>query len=293
MERLMEIAKISKPLKTKVSCDVCLVNKDDADIEVPDASKYCVECRENMCEICSVQHKRQKFSRDHQIVPFGSQLKDELVKTFVATYCNQHNKEELKMYCADCKKVICMMCFAESHQMHKCSDVKKVADAFRDEIGIFQAKVVEGSKEGLAQELKLEQEKRKFMEESEIAETAIKERANELKQLIDKHAKVLLDELVQIKATRMKETEIKNEEIERYLAIVNSFNAYCSEIKSKGTPTDICRSVHDLRARANELQEVNATQIKQDTSVVRVSFKTSAMEDILKVGNIVGSLEGI
>lgn len=290
----MAIANVSQPLKNKVSCDVCLANVDDANTEVADASKYCIECRENLCDTCSLHHNRQKLSKSHQVVLYGSQVKEELVKKFVTQFCHfcdQHKMEQLKMYCSDCKKVICIVCFAESHQLHKCLDVNKVAESLRNELEIDLEKVVEVFNEGFAKQQELETEKKELLEELVSTEKTIIDRATTLKKLVDGHAKCLLDELAALKTKQLREIETKLDDIRSYLAALKSFQTYCSEIKSKGTPSDICCSANDLRARGGDLTGMRTTKILPQTSSVQFSFAASKLEESLKAENIVGCIK--
>lgn len=289
----MAIAKVSKPLKNKVSCDVCLENVDDTNTsEVADASKYCIECRDNLCDTCSFHHNRQKLSRSHQVVLYGSQVREDLVKKFVAQFCDQHKTEQLKTYCNDCKKVICIVCFAESHQLHQCVDVNKVAEILKNELEIDLEKVVEVFNEGVAAQKELEMEKKELLEELLRTEKTIIDRATTLKKLVEEHAKCLLDELAAVKAKQLKEIETKLEEIGSYLAALRSFQTYCTEMKSKGTPSDICCSANDLRARGKDLRGIRTTQIPLQTSSIKISFAASKLEESWKMENIVGSIKG-
>jgi len=40
------------------------------------------------------------------------------MKSVPASHCDQHNDEPLKIYCCDCKVVMCTMCFIKSHNGH-------------------------------------------------------------------------------------------------------------------------------------------------------------------------------
>jgi len=42
--------------------------------------------------------------------------------------CEQHQVEEIRMYCQQCKVAVCVVCFTESHNTHQCLDIKKMSD---------------------------------------------------------------------------------------------------------------------------------------------------------------------
>ena len=48
------------------------------------------------------------------------------------SYCDQHGKELLKIYCSECELVMCTMYYIESHNGHKWSNVNDVVDDLRE-----------------------------------------------------------------------------------------------------------------------------------------------------------------
>ena len=147
--------------------------------------------------------------QSHKLVEIGEKTSVEMLyQSMPPSYCDQHTDENLKLYCFDCKMAICMMCYIELHNTHKCSDVNKVDDGFRklmtedvDNIGTG----VEKCKEMLES---LEKEKNDFIEQVTNIGREINEKAEQLKQMIDVHKEKLMNELSSIKQKRMKEIEI-------------------------------------------------------------------------------------
>ena len=78
------------------------------------ASKYCLDCRQEMCTKCAVLHHKMKISRNHNVVELGSRLNVEKLR-HAASYCDRHEEELLKMYCFQCQRLVCLLCFAEEH----------------------------------------------------------------------------------------------------------------------------------------------------------------------------------
>jgi len=46
--------------------------------------------------------------------------------------CDEYEGEEIKLFCQDCRIAMCVTCFTESHNTHKCLDIKKVPDIYGD-----------------------------------------------------------------------------------------------------------------------------------------------------------------
>jgi len=51
-----------------------------------------------------------------------------------AIYCDKYTEKPLELYCFECKKVICMVCYVELHHSHKCSHLKEVAREFQEQM---------------------------------------------------------------------------------------------------------------------------------------------------------------
>lgn len=112
--------------------------------------------------------------------------------------------------------------------------------------------------------------------------------------MIEEHTDRLLNELSAIKTHRLKEMEIEMEEFDRSRAILNSFEDYWTELKSKGSPRDICISVDELVGKADNLETDHETSIGRPLKSVDVSFKRTDLTEFLQVanGNAVGEIKG-
>jgi len=68
-------------------------------------------------------HRRQTATKGHEVLSTSDELRPDQC---IASRCNQHQDELLKLYCNDCKLVCCLVCFAETHKQHDCSHLDKV-----------------------------------------------------------------------------------------------------------------------------------------------------------------------
>jgi len=48
--------------------------------------------------------------------------------------CDKHKDEEVKLYCRDCNKNICLMCSAVQHKYHDNAEISEVVEDFRSRI---------------------------------------------------------------------------------------------------------------------------------------------------------------
>src|SRR6218665_1847027 len=294
MDNLVEMTKIANPPE-KTFCNFCSEDfgKLDEKVEgVPLATVCCIDCHENLCDDCCMHHRKQKPTRNHQIVPLGSAV----VPTQVAPLksCNQHSSEHLKIYCFDCKVVVCVLCFVESHKSHKCTDIHKVADELREKIEQDAQKMFNLLSEVTTRITRLAEVRTNVNRKVELMEKEIRDRADYVKTLIDEHLHLQLKDLSTRKLTMLKKLEVDENETKQHLSIVESFQTYCNEVKSKGSPGDVCASANDLHTRAEELQQLHQSSIRIPVPEFNCSFNKMELEDILDLhnNNILGCIKG-
>jgi len=90
--------------------------------EENEATHYCLDCKEYLCEVCTSAHKTVRLTKNHQLTPIED-VKDEdqinvITNLNSQLYCQIHQKEEIKLFCNDCKETICSLC-VPLHPSHK------------------------------------------------------------------------------------------------------------------------------------------------------------------------------
>src|SRR6218665_1163935 len=290
MENLLEFEKTLKIGCDIVICDMCNARNDGKTREIPKATMRCFECQDNYCDSCVKVHQFQKLSRNHQLVEIGS----EAAMKPVTMCCIKHHNKPLNYYCADCKKTICVSCFVESHAWHNCKDVTTVDEEFRYTIQWNSSQASLYAAEMLAVRMNSELRKADFLEDIVDTENAIQKRNQELKDMIDEHTKLLLDELIVIKSKHLKEMETQMQEIDKYCTMLKSFEAYCTKLVSEGSPSDICSSVDQIIVRTGELGRELETFIGRPQRLVEVSFQATDLREAPRISsNVVGEIKGI
>ena len=207
-----------------------------------------------LCQNCERGHKAIKLTRSHKLINIGEEIGLEtLYQLMPPSYCDQHEDKSIEIYCFDCKMAICMMCYIEIHNAHKCSDIKKVHEDFRKQMASDTVNVAAGAEKVREMLESLEKEKNEFIGQTTKAGEEINEKAEQLKRMIDDHREKLMNELSSVKEKRMKEIESLREEIERQLMSMESYKKYVDEVRQKGRACDIARAASGLHDRADEL----------------------------------------
>ena len=91
-------------------------------VEEKAAIAHCGSCNLYLCEECLRQHKRQRNTKDHEVV-----VSESAVEERRKSLCPTHNDEEVKFYCCDCEKPICLHCTVSCCNEH----TKNVANDVR------------------------------------------------------------------------------------------------------------------------------------------------------------------
>ena len=117
IEKLIKINRVANGAVTQMTpCDVCQQGSGSA---ITLATHHCFNCAESLCDNCYTMHGRIKSSRHHRVVKLGAKLSDQDFRGPIP-HCNQHVDEPLKMFCTDCARCICFLCYAEYHTGHHC-----------------------------------------------------------------------------------------------------------------------------------------------------------------------------
>jgi len=269
-------------------CSMCTYRATSETAKIDVATTYCLHCHEAFCEPCANGHRKQKSSRDHKLLQIGDKVTPEdLYAQYPPANCDKHGDEALKIYCHDCRLVICMMCYIglKDHKSHKCSDVQELVDEFRQQMKTDVSGVADDADKCQQKLQQLTTEKKDFHQQVSKSEEEIREKTKQLKQMIDRHEELLLTELKSVNAKRTKEIEAAYDEVECQLAARESYKKYVREILEKGTACDIARAANGLHDRAEELLMSDVTQrTVADLGHAVVKFKSSNLvaDDVKK-----------
>ena len=255
-----------------VTCPICLVDLQDPR-SLPCLHSFCFECLQAhyedkypgddvSCPVCRKDFQIPQGGLGN--LPPNFFLQDlieakDLKSKKPETACDEHPDRRLEMYCFDCSVNICVKCFTASHQQHKCAEVEEISKVFAAQI-LADIEPLSSHISQFREEItKVETANKKFLETVDTMEHDVQERGTEIKRLVDDHVAKLIQELNAIRERSVKEAETRVESFELALAGLESFQAYSSEIASKGSPCDITRSFNDLRTKAEELLKSKIT----------------------------------
>jgi len=278
VEKMLHIHELTSSEAQSAPCSMCTYRATSGATKIDAASTYCLQCQEAFCEICANAHRKQKSSRDHKLLQVGDKVKPEdLYAQYPPANCDKHVDEGMKIYCHDCRLVICTICCVTDHNSHKCSNINELVDEFRQQMKTSVIGVADDVDKCQQKLQQLTTEKKDFHEQICKSEEEIREKTNQLKQMIDRHEKLVLDELKSINVKRTKEIEAAYEVVECQLAAMESYKKYVHKILEKGTACDIARAANGLHDRAEELALMSdvTQRTVADLGNAVVTFKSS------------------
>jgi len=100
-----------------------------------------------------------------------------------------------------------------------------------------------------------------------------------------------MEELDEIKVKHLKEIEMRRDEDERQLLMLDSYKKYCEEMKEKATACDISRAADDLHLRAVELIKSQGKYNSPQRTKCSVSFKASELLADCDVKKLFGMIQ--
>ncbi|XP_062589329.1 E3 ubiquitin-protein ligase TRIM33-like [Saccostrea cucullata] len=198
---------VSRNQENENFCDTCKRDEEESE-----ASRYCYECKERLCDMCTKYHRRISLTKDHKVTSL-KELKLSPVKTRNKEQCPKHEERTIEFLCLDHSVPCCTMCICVEHR--KCDKIETVKEsAERIRKGEFDNLVKELIK--LEDEFKSTQSKQeenisqieaKTGEVLEASESLFSKVKNHIKQLKNDY----LDNL-SAKAKEQKQTLRKNAE---------------------------------------------------------------------------------
>lgn len=236
-----------------------------------------------------VQTKNIADSENHEVAELPSQPSAQQVNSG-GSYCAHHPKELIKMYCYDDNITICLICFAESHQSHKCADVEKAAGEFVELLKEDRKTVTSRLTEYEEVEQKLQIYEKEFTEQISETEETIRETGTKLKKLIDDHTELLIQNLKSVTEKNVKVFENTKQDISRFKVEIDSYSKTAEELLSQTSSIGVCKATNQMHVRACELKKLPANFSGDSFRCDTVTFHPSCLESLLEQRNSINTV---
>ena len=276
MNRMVAVVERMEKAESKVGfkCDMCLTGKVKA---------FCRQCNEFMCLQCARQHKRMKAKfPDHKVATL-EELRTDGVKSFPAEQappriCQVHN-EQRKVYCYDCKELICRDCTLVDHAGHKYDFVIKGAPQVKTTL-CDRLVPLRGCSTGIADAVKcVGDAKTQAIEKGASVDAAIKQYCKELRQIIDRRENELLETSAAIVQKNVEALSAQEKSLASSATVVQDLVEFVDQTLENATDEEL------MEISDQVLKRVNEENIKQATIYIKrvVHVRLEGMDKIAEL----------
>ena len=92
-----------------------------------EATKFCKDCDEFLCEKCVHDHRKFVVTRDHKITIKPTVVASPRQKSKLTEKCTNHEGKVIELFCSDHDELCCSVCVAVAHR--GCKDVTYIPEA--------------------------------------------------------------------------------------------------------------------------------------------------------------------
>ncbi|XP_038048047.1 E3 ubiquitin-protein ligase TRIM56-like [Patiria miniata] len=135
---------------TSPMCDQC-----DEGLE---AVLRCLDCEENLCQLCKAAHARFKRTKTHRVTPVEHPEQKEGssadLSMMYSPKCQKHADQNMHFYCETCKMMMCGICATIDHRSadHQLSEIANAVRSYREEVNDVLQKLQKSKEEFKASE---------------------------------------------------------------------------------------------------------------------------------------------
>ena len=129
--------------KVELTCESC--RRTTTPVEA-----FCRHCALFICQSCEEAHRTMRPFSDHVVVPLDDLRQNTAahfpVKEEAQMKCKEHGGK-MKLYCYDCKQLICRDCIVKDHKEHEYDFVNKAAVQCRESLkeSVFPLRKIQAS----------------------------------------------------------------------------------------------------------------------------------------------------
>ena len=261
INRMKEVhAKLEKVEgKVEAKCEMCSGGV---------ATAFCRQCAEFICNECTRSHQRMKVFAGHKVSTL-TELKEGGAKEIVAAkstpppMCKIH-EEQAKIYCYDCKTLICRDCVIdEEHKSHNYEFVKKAAPKIQKKLKEHLTPLNESQK-GIQHAIKnVEGAKAEIVAMDETMTTSIKRSFQELRDILDKREKELLAETAATVERKMTNLTMQQKKLEMSSGTIQSLVEFVERSVENATDEELMTIHTQMMTRiSEELEKQRQTSIE-------------------------------
>ena len=210
------------------------------------ATAFCRHCIDFICADCVKSHQRLKVFAGHEVSSLED-LKKGGARAIVAKLpppptCKVH-EEQAKIYCYDCKSLICRDCVVKDHKEHEYEFVKKAAPETKKKL-TEQLVPLNEIQVGVRDTVKnVEETKYEITAMGGSMITSIKRSFQELRDILDKRERELLAETAAVVEQKTNRLDVQQKKLEMCSGTIQSLIEFVERNIENSTDEELM-SIH-------------------------------------------------
>ena len=279
----------SQRLKEHQMCNAC-----ERENESESASRWCVDCRDFLCEKCASTHRKYRNSIDHNIVGLT-----EVGDTFVlsdSAPCGKHSDKKLEAFCSDHNVACCIICVTIEHR--KCDKVGTVADAAK---GLRSSPLVKGLEKSFSEmgtELhSLAQEKQQNITEFRNSSDKVKKQVKEMCARAHSHLEDIesktLEELSAMEKEVIPELESMRDEMECQRSVATNNLTILQHGLQYASDAQFLNEIQKLKEQKSRLEVGVKNAMKSQKNIELRYSPSKELLDFAKSVNCCGTINAV
>lgn len=239
------------------TCTACEENQD--------ASSFCTECMEWLCEQCVQAHRRVRVTKDHLIqakekVEAQGNGHSSLPGKDRLMACKLHQPEPLKLYCETCDTLTCRDCQLLEHKEHKYQFVHEASELCKKQLLQFTEKLREKRRciEDFKQLINKRQEE--IVSREEVVGEEIKKTVDSLLEELKRRAQAILTDLNLVCTAKKAQLSQKSREVTELVSKLDHCMDFVQSLVHSGSNLSILHTksiiIRHMRSMAQTRCEV-------------------------------------
>ena len=275
---LLDVLAIKECSTANVKCGNC--NKRNAQ------TLYCFQCCSFWCEECVLAHNIIRINKEHRTLALKD-FQDHDIEAVLKrpAFCqeNRHEKEELKLFCKDCKVAICNTCAVTLHDGHGKMLLEEATDARKTQINSMTQSLIEKAQEKRKELEKLNQKSAEIKLQAAYLKSQVQTHVDQVTAIIEARKQDVFDAVDNEAKKSLESFSQKKDQVENQLKLIESAIEQTKALVKQSFSAEILGFSETFDAILQE----QGTQGNRDTEYIpRFSFTKS--EKLINVLNSEG-----
>ena len=222
------------------------------------ATAFCRHCMDFICAECVKSHQRLKVFVGHEISTLA-ELKEGGARNIVTNpppppMCKVH-EEQAKIYCYDCKTLICRDCVVKVHRDHEYEFVKIAAPETKKKLMEHLTPLCEVQAGIQGAVRNVERAKAEIIAMDESMTTSIKQLFQELRDILNKREKEMLAETAVTVEKKMNNLTVQQKKLEMSSGTIQSLVEFVERNVENATDEELMTFHTQMMTRISEETE--------------------------------------